>query len=83
MFYLATKGSGAFFGKVGSFEPGYEADLLVVDDRYGESLVERTLEERLQRFIYTGDDRSIEKRVVRGKDLPCPFADDDGVRHPA
>ena len=83
VFYLATKGSGAFFGKVGSFEPGYEADLLVVDDRYGESLVERTLEERLQRFIYTGDDRSIEKRVVRGKDLPCPFADDDGVRHPA
>jgi guanine deaminase len=73
VFYLATKGSGAFFGKVGSFETGYEADVLVVDDRYAESLVERTPEERLQRFIYAGDDRNIEKRIVRGEDLPCPW----------
>lgn len=79
VFYLATKGSGSFFGKVGSFEPGYEADVLVVDDRYGESLVERTPEERLQRFIYAGDDRNIEKRIVRGRDIPCPFADAEGA----
>ena len=25
-FYLATKGGGSFFGKVGSFEPDYEFD---------------------------------------------------------
>ena len=31
-FYLATKGGGSFFGKVGSFEPGYEFDALVIDD---------------------------------------------------
>ncbi len=80
VFYLATKGSGAFFGKVGSFEPGYEADVLIIDDRYAESLVERTPEERLQRFIYAGDDRNIERRIVRGEDLPCPFSDEEGVR---
>ena len=45
--------------------------------RYGESLVERTPEERLQRFIYAGDDRNIEKRIVRGEDIPCPFADEE------
>ena len=30
-FYMATKSGGSFFGKVGSFEPGYEGDFLVVD----------------------------------------------------
>ncbi len=30
-FYLATKGAGTFFGKVGSFESGYEFDALVID----------------------------------------------------
>ena len=29
-FYLATKGAGTFFGKVGSFESGYEFDALVI-----------------------------------------------------
>lgn len=28
VFYLATLGGGAFFGKVGSFEAGYEFDAL-------------------------------------------------------
>ena len=31
-FYMATKGRGAFFGKVGSFEAGYEFDAVVMDD---------------------------------------------------
>ena len=30
--YLATKGGGSFFGRVGSFEPGYEFDAVVLDD---------------------------------------------------
>ena len=34
VFYLATKGGGSFFGKVGSFEPGYEFDALLIDDTY-------------------------------------------------
>lgn len=32
-FYMATKGGGAFFGKVGSFEPGYEFDAVVCDEQ--------------------------------------------------
>jgi cytosine/adenosine deaminase-related metal-dependent hydrolase len=30
-FYLATKGGGAFFGKVGSFEEGYEFDAVILE----------------------------------------------------
>ncbi|MEE1086922.1 MAG: amidohydrolase family protein, partial [Schaedlerella sp.] len=30
VFYLATKGGGAFFGKVGTFEEGYEMDAVVL-----------------------------------------------------
>ncbi len=32
LFFLGTKGGGSFFGKVGSFEEGYEFDGLVIDD---------------------------------------------------
>ena len=31
-FWMATKSAGSFFGRVGSFEPGYEFDALVIDD---------------------------------------------------
>ncbi len=71
-FYMGTKGGGEFFGKVGSFEEGYSFDALVIDDEtLGES-ASRSIEERLQRFIYCGDDRNIVKRYVRGKLLPEP-----------
>ena len=32
VFYIATKGGGEFFGNVGSFEPGFELDAVVLDD---------------------------------------------------
>ncbi len=65
-FYLGTKGGGAFFGKVGSFETGYEFDALVIDDSALCITPGRSLEERLQRFIYVGDDRHITHRYVSG-----------------
>lgn len=74
-FYLATKGGGNFFGKVGSFEKDYEFDALVIDDSSLSDYNKRTIEERVQRFIYTGDDRQISKRYVRGKELKEPFMD--------
>lgn len=74
-FYLATKGGGSFFGKVGSFEKDYEFDALVIDDSSLSDYNKRTIEERVQRFIYTGDDRQISKRYVRGKELKEPFID--------
>ena len=70
-FYLATKAGGSFFGKVGSFEPGYEFDALVVDDSYL-NYDNYTLEQRLERYIYLGDDRDIKRRFCRGKELVEP-----------
>lgn len=66
VYYMGTKGGGKFFGKVGSFEPDYSFDALVIKDdpmitnRY-------SLEDRLEKFIYTGDDRNIIARYVEGK----------------
>lgn len=71
-FYLGTKGGGAFFGKVGSFEEGYELDALVIDDSSlmcGDRL---SLEERIQKFIYIGDDRNIIYRYVCGNEVYEP-----------
>lgn len=68
-FYLATKGGGKFFGKVGSFEPGYAFDCLVIDDSKINHLIPYTLQERLQRYIYVGTPQNIEKRFVEGKEL--------------
>ena len=68
VFWIATKSAGSFFGKVGSFEPGYEFDALVIND----SVLypsEYSLLHRLERFIYLGDDRQIEHRFCRGKEI--------------
>ena len=64
-FYLATKSGGAVFGSVGSFEPGYRFDALVIDglEDVGHRL---TPLERLERFCYIGDDRNIVKRYIDG-----------------
>ena len=70
-FWMATKSAGSFFGRVGSFEPGYEFDALVIDDsdlnhdRY-------SLPERLERYVYLGDDRQIVHRFCRGKEVLEP-----------
>ncbi len=70
--YLATKGGGSFFGRVGSFEPGYAMDCLVVDDARLSDETPRSPEERLERFIYLGDDREIRARYVDGALLSEP-----------
>ena len=67
-FWLATKSGGSFFGKVGSFEPGYEFDALVIDDS-GLNHDNYSLPERLERYIYLGDDRQIAHRFCRGKEI--------------
>lgn len=56
-FYLATKGGGAFFGKVGSFEDGYEFDAVVLDDSCLQSARPLTLMDRLERAVYLELDR--------------------------
>ena len=68
-FYMATKGGGAFFGKVGSFEPGYELDAVVLDDSRLKHPQELTLDKRFERLIYMADDREIHAKYVRGSQL--------------
>ena len=51
VFWIATKSAGSFFGRVGSFEPGYEFDALVIDDS-DLNHDNYTLLERLERYIY-------------------------------
>lgn len=72
-FYLGTKGGGSFFGKVGSFEEGYECDINVLDV---ESLLTGkpiSTEEKLQKFVYFGTNSNIIHRYVRGRRIEEPY----------
>lgn len=71
VFWIATKSAGSFFGQVGSFEPGYEFDALVIDD-HELNHDNYSLLHRLERFIYLGDDRHIVRRYCRGQEIPEP-----------
>jgi guanine deaminase len=68
-FYLGTVGGGAFFGKAGSFEPGYELDALIIDDQNLTPPFALSVQERLERVVYLSDDRNILAKYVRGKRL--------------
>ncbi len=70
-FWMATKSAGSFFGRVGSFEPGYEFDALVIDDS-DLNHDNYSLLERLERYIYLGDDRQITHRFCCGKAITEP-----------
>lgn len=65
-FYLATKGGGEFFGKVGSFEAGYEFDAVVIDDNAIKHPQELDLMQRLERVLYLSDDSHIVDKFVCG-----------------
>lgn len=67
-FSMATKQSGALFGRVGSLEPGYRFDALRiggVEDSF-ESL---TPAEIVERFCYAGETKHIRARYLAGKEL--------------
>ena len=55
-FYMATKGGGEFFGKVGSFEKGYEFDAVVLDDSCAPHPQELNVLQRLERAAYLSVD---------------------------
>lgn len=66
-FYMATKGGGEFFGKVGSFEEGYELDAIVIDDSLLPHPQPLGLRERLERAIYlSGDVKALRAKYCRG-----------------
>lgn len=69
-FYMATAAGGEFFGKVGRFESGYDADILVLDDGVIPSCTTLSPDNRLERYAYlNGDLRSggICAKFVKGK----------------
>lgn len=69
-FYMATKGGGEFFGKVGSFEAGYELDAVVLDDSVLPHPQELTLKERVERAVYLSlDQRGITAKYVAGEKI--------------
>lgn len=57
-FYMATKGGGEFFGKVGSFEDGYEFDAIVLDDSVLKAPNDLNIRQRIERAIYLSLDLS-------------------------
>ena len=67
-FYVATKGSGSLFGKVGSFEEGYDFDALVIDGLQ-DDFRNISPAELMERFCYSGDVSNIKKRFLRGKEI--------------
>lgn len=69
VFYMATKGGGEFFGKVGSLEKGYAFDALVIDDGKWNVPGKYQVADRLERMIYLADEQSIVKKYVDGRQI--------------
>lgn len=65
-FYLATVGGGSFFGRVGSFEKGYEFDALVLDDSGLNHPQELSLRDRFERLLYLGHSSNLSAKYVAG-----------------
>lgn len=68
-FYLATKGGGAFFGKVGSFEPDYEFDAVVLDDTPLADFVDRPVQDRFQRVLWQHTPETVVAKFIQGKSV--------------
>ena len=68
-FWMGTLGGGAFFGKVGTFREGYEADAVVLDDSRLAGPREFSITERLERAIYLLEDRDVAAKFVAGTRL--------------
>ena len=69
-FYLATLGGGSFFGKVGSFAPGYEFDALVLEEGAMPHWSELNPKQRLERYAYLEKgENSLQAKFVRGKQI--------------
>ena len=69
-FYLATKGGGAFFGKAGSFEDGFDFDAVVLDDRILSFAHPLSVRDRLESAFYQElDQTGIFMKFAAGKQV--------------
>ena len=68
--YLATLGGGEFFGKVGSFDKGYEFDAIVLNERDIPTVLmsELNLLERFERYIYRSH-TNVYAKFIAGKKI--------------
>lgn len=68
--YLATLGGGEFFGKVGSFEKGYEFDAIVLNERDIPTVLmsELNLLERFERYIYRSH-TNVQAKFIAGRKI--------------
>ena len=66
---MASKGGGAFFGKTGSFEPGYEFDAVIIDDSRLIHPQPLTVKQRLERVFYLGDEREVYGKYACGEKI--------------
>ena len=67
-FYMATKAGGNIFGKVGSLEPGYYFDALVIDG-LEDSFMKLSPSQIVERFCYSGDSSNIIHRYLKGNEI--------------
>lgn len=67
-FYLGTLGGGKFFGKVGSFDEGYEFDAIVLDET-AYTYEKLNLRQRLERAIYMSNDKNVIHKFVMGRKI--------------
>jgi len=69
-FYIGTLGGGSYFGKVGSFMEGYDADMVVVDDLKGDpSHIDFSIRDRVERLLYNGQDSFIINKFIKGNQI--------------
>lgn len=66
VFYMATRGGGAFFGDVGSFDPGSEFDAVVIDDSNQDTMLALSPRDRIERLLICADDRNVVGKYIRG-----------------
>ena len=65
---MATRIPGTYFGKVGAFEEGFEADMLIIDDGVLNKDID-DLRKRFERFLYLSDECSMGAKYVSGKKI--------------
>lgn len=67
--YMATRGGGAYFGKTGCFDEGYEFDAVVMDDSGIKSGMTLTDEARIERLIYLSGRCALRAKFCAGREI--------------
>ena len=67
-FYMATKAGDNIFDKVGSLEPGYYFDALVIDG-LEDDFMKLSPSQIVERFCYSGDVHNIIHRYLKGSEI--------------